>query len=229
LGVCGSDVAYVAAAKNAPPAHVDFIDFLWPFLVIIFSGFLPKEKFTVKHLLGGFMGMSGVFLLLTGGEGFVGFKPDYFNGYAFALCSALIWSAYTIAMRWFTDMPMEMVGMFCGVGALFSFGLHLHTEVWVTPSFADTSLVLLLGLSSGLAYLLWSYGTQKGNIKLLGVLAYFTPVFSMSLLVLTGKEPMSIALILACILVVSGVIIGSMDWGKVRLFFFKPTPTEDST
>lgn len=67
LGVCGSDVAYVSAVKYAPPAHVDFIDYLWPFFVILFSSFLPKEKLTLQHLLAGALGFLGVFLMLSCG------------------------------------------------------------------------------------------------------------------------------------------------------------------
>jgi drug/metabolite transporter (DMT)-like permease len=220
IGVCGSDVAYITAVKYAPPAHVDFIDYLWPFLVIVFSGFLPKERFTLQHLIAGSLGLLGVLLLLTGGEGMMGFKGDYLNGYLLALVAAIIWSTYTIITRYYADTPSEMVGMYCGIGAVVALLLHCQFETWVTPSVFEASMVVLLGLSSGLAYLLWTYGTQKGNIKLLGVLAYFTPVFSMSLLVLCGKEPMSVALVFACMLVVLGIVVGSLDWSRIRAAVF---------
>jgi len=216
LGVCGSDVAYVTAVKYAPPAHVDLIDYLWPFLVILLSSFLPKERLTVKHLLAAGLGLLGVFLMLTGGNGFIGFQNDYLNGYLFALAAAVIWSLYTIISRWYSDTPIEMVGMYCGIGAVLLFGLHCQFETWVTPTWSEVSMVVLLGLSSGVAYLLWTYGTQKGNLKLLGVLAYFTPIISMTLLVVSGKEPMSFVLVFACMLVVSGVVVGSVDWQRIR-------------
>lgn len=164
----------------------------------------------------------GVLLLLTNGEGLVGFKGDYLHGYLFALMAALIWSTYTIISRYYENTPTEMVGMYCGVGALVTLVLHLHYETWVTPTAFEGLMVSLLGLSSGVAYLLWTYGTQKGNLKLLGVLAYFTPVLSMGLLVLCGKEPMSVALVFACMLVVSGVVVGSIDWKKIRTAFLYP-------
>ena len=216
IGVCGSDIAYITAVKYAPPAHVDFIDYLWPFLVIIFSSLLPKEKMSIQHIVAGGLGFLGVFLLLTGGNGLVGFKGDYLHGYLFALTAAIVWSTYTIVSRYYEDIPTEMVGMYCGFGAVFSLLMHFQFETWVCPTLFEGTMVFLLGLSSGMAYLLWTYATQKGNIKLLGVLAYFTPILSMGLLVLTGKEPMSIALVFACILVITGVIIGSVDWSRIR-------------
>lgn len=220
IGVCGSDIAYITAVKYAPPAHVDFIDYLWPFLVIILTSLLPRERLTLQHIIAGFLGFLGVFLLLTSrGEGLFGFEGAYFYGYLFALIAAIIWSFYTIATRYFQDVPTEMVGMYCGIGALVSIILHCSFETWVTPTLKEGLMVALLGLSSGFAYLLWTYGTQKGNLKMLGVLAYFTPVASMALLVMSGKEPMSSALIIACGLVVLGVIVGSLDWKKVLRVF----------
>lgn len=216
LGVCGSDVAYLSAVKYAPPAHVDFIDYLWPFFVIIFSSFLPKEKLTIQHVIAGALGFLGVFLMLTGGKWNFNLQGDYFVGYMFALTAALVWSLYTVATRWRQDMPIEIVGMYCGIGSFISLGLHLQYEPWVIPTPFELFLVCFLGLASGVAYILWTYATQKGNFKLLGVLAYFTPVISMSFLVLCGKEPMSYALIIACILVVTGVVIGSIDWSRLR-------------
>lgn len=219
IGVCGSDLAYVSAVKYAPPAHVDFIDYLWPFLVIVFTSFLPKEHFTLQHVIGGGLGLLGVFLLLTGGNGFIGFQGYYLQGYLYALAAAIIWSSYTVFSRWYQNVPVEMVGMYCGVGALLTFGCHCHYETFVLPSPIEALLIVILGLSSGLAYLFWTYGSQKGNVKLLGVLAYFTPVCSMGLLVFFEKEPMSIALMLACVVFVSGVVVGSLDWKRVRSAF----------
>lgn len=216
FGVCGSDVAYISAVKYAPPAHVDFIDYLWPFFVILFAGFLPREKFTVQHIIAGLLGFLGVFLLLTGGEGLVGLDPEYMTGYIFAFTAAIIWSLYTLLNRCFQETPTELVGMYCGIGSFVSLLLHYKFETWVTPSLKEGCLVAILGLSSGVAYLLWSYGTQKGNLKLLGVLAYFTPILSMCLLVLSGKEPLSYALVFACVLVVVSVVVGSVDWQRIK-------------
>lgn len=216
VGVCGSDIAYVTAVKYAPPAHVDFIDYLWPFLVIIFSGFLPKEKFTVQHSIAGLLGFLGVFLLITGGQGTNGLEKGHFLGYLFAFLAAVIWSLYTLINRWQKETPIEMVGMYCGIGSFLALILHLRFETWIMPTLKESCLVGILGLSSGVAYLLWSYGTRKGNLKLLGILAYFTPVLSMGLLVLSGKEPMSYALVFACVLVVLGVAVGSINWDRVR-------------
>lgn len=217
-GVCGSDFSYMAAMQYAPPAHVDFIDYLWPFLLIIGTSFLPNERFTLQHLMGGALALLGVcFLLTTGEEGIVGFQWHYMPGYLYALTAACIWCAYTLFSRWYQKMPSEMVGLYYGVGSLIAFTLHNHHETFVQPSWYEASLILVLGLSSGVASLLWLHGTQKGNMKLLGVLAYFTPMLSMIMLVYSEKEPMSGALVTACVLFILGILVGSLDWKRIGL------------
>lgn len=215
-GVCGSDFTYIAAMQYAPPAHVDFIDYLWPFLLIIGTSFLPNERFTPKHLIGGGLALLGVcFLLMGGEEGMVGFKWGYMQGYVYALIAACIWCSYTLFSRWYQKMPAEMVGVYYGIGALVAFFLHIHHEVFVQPSCYEASLILILGLSSGMASLLWLYGSRQGNVKLLGVLAYFTPMLSMIMLVCSEKEPLSATLVSACLLFISGIFVGSLDWKRV--------------
>ncbi len=213
LGVCGSDFTYVMAMKYAPPAHVDFIDYLWPFMVIVFSGFLPQERFTIRHIVGGALALVGVCMLLTSGEGL---QWDYMPGYIYAFIAASIWCLYTLFSRWYQKMPAEMVGIYYGVGALFALVLHQQQEVFVMPNVYEMFLILGLGLSSGLAALLWVLSTQKGNVKLLGVLAYFTPLLSMLLLVYCEKEPMSTGLIMASVLFMCGVLVGCIDWKRIR-------------
>jgi EamA domain-containing membrane protein RarD len=112
-------------------------------------------------------------------------------------------------------MPPEMVGIYYGVGAVVAWGLHHQHEVFVMPNLYEMCLILGLGLSSGLAALLWVFSTQKGNVKLLGVLAYFTPLLSMILLVYCGKEPMSRGLVIASILFICGVLVGCIDWKRI--------------
>ncbi|MDB6096456.1 MAG: EamA family transporter [Francisellaceae bacterium] len=221
-GICGSDLAYVKAIKHAPPAHVDLIDYLWPFLVILFSSFMPKEKFHLKYLMAGFLGLLGIYILLFQNQYNTQFNPNYLQGYLYALLGALCWSVYTIFTKYLAEnVPTEMVGIYCGVGAIICLILHLLYETPVVPKQKELVLGIILGLSSsGLAYVLWDLGCKKGNLKLLSVLTYFTPIVSMGLLVYFDKEPLTVNLLIACSLVILGVIVGSLNW-KESIRFIK--------
>ena len=212
-GICGSDFCYIAAFKHVPPAHIDFIDYLWPFLIILLSSLLPKEKLTVPQVIGGLLCVLGVyFLLVASGRSLLSLDIAYAKGYAFALCGALAWSVYSIVSRTIRSrIPVEMYGMYAGVGAIASFGMHCKTEMWQMPSLYEMALIGLTGLF-GMAYMLWDSSMRTGNFKLLNLLAYFTPIMSVTFLVIAGKQDFSLYLVLACFWVVCGVFVGSLDW-----------------
>jgi drug/metabolite transporter (DMT)-like permease len=215
-GICGSDFCYIAAFKHVPPAHIDFIDYLWPFMIILLSSMLPKEKLTLPQIVGGLFCVLGVyFLLVASGKSLFSMNITYIKGYAFALFGALAWSVYSIISRTLrARIPVEMYGMYAGIGAISSFSMHYRKEIWQVPSLYESSLIALAGVF-GLAYMLWDTSVRTGNFKLLNLLAYFTPIMSVTFLVLAGKQDFSLYLVLACFWVICGVVIGSMDWAAL--------------
>ena len=218
LGLCGSDIAYVKAVALAPTEHIELIDYFWPFLVIVFTSLLPNEKFSFKYVVAGICGLAGVYILLNNGES--AFDFIHIQGYMIAFGGALAWSCYVLVTRFYQNAPAELIGMYCGVGCLLSVIVHLKYEVTVSPSYQDCLLAMFLGLgASGIAYLLWDTASKKGNIQLLGTLSYFTPIISMGLLVYFGKTQLTHTLILACFMVILGVVIGSVNWGPLFKFF----------
>jgi drug/metabolite transporter (DMT)-like permease len=56
----------------------------------------------------------------------------------------------------------------------------------------------------GLAFYAWDHGTKHGDLRLLGVLSYLTPVLSTLWLVLAGRAEAGVMLGLACALVAGG-------------------------
>jgi len=78
--------------------------------------------------------------------------------------------------------------------------------------FADvpTTAVALLGLGpAGLACYTWDIGMKRGDVRLLGVGSYAAPVLSTLLLVATGFSAPSLALAVACALIVGGAFVAT--------------------
>lgn len=219
LGICGSDFAYFLGAELAPIAHVDLIDYIWPCLVVVFTSLLPKETFKFRYILGGLLGLGGIYVLLTKGDGWDAIDVRYFYGYMLALYGAVLWGGYSAFSRYFESTPTEMVGIYCGVGSVICFILHATIETTVIPSASQAGLAILTGVTgAGLAYQLWDYGVKFGHVQLLGVVTYFVRIFAMVLLVSFGKEPFSWSLVMACSLVVIGVYVTSLDNKTVSRF-----------
>lgn len=213
LGIFGNDVLYIAAFKFAPPVQADLIAYLWPIFVIVFSGLLPREKFSIKHVLAGILGFAGVCFLITEGEALSSFQLQYLPGYCFALGSAIVWSIYTLIARHYGKTRSEMIGLYCGFGMLFSIVAHFQFETTVTPTSTQWFVMLIMGLTTqGLAYFFWDFGIKRGNFKLLNVLSYGNPVLSVLLLIVFGFAQPSFSLFIACILVTAGGLIASISW-----------------
>jgi drug/metabolite transporter (DMT)-like permease len=222
-GICVSDFAYIYGSQYAPIAHIDLIDYIWPCLGIFFTSLLPKEKLKFQHFLGGLMGFAGIYFLIGPELQTQGISGDYMLGYILAIVGAVFWGGYTAFTRYHLALPTEMVGMYCGLGAVVCFILHLNMESFVMPSLEQGSLSVLTGLTgAGLAYQLWDYGVKHGEVYLLNILTYVARIVAMVLLVVMGKEPFSWGLVAACGLASLGVLVSTMD-AKLFIAWLKKT------
>ena len=87
---------------------------------------------------------------------------------------------------------------------------HLAFETYVAPSGIGWGAILALGLGpTGLAFFAWDFATKNGRLSMLGVLSYFAPLLSTVLLVLTGKAPASLAILLSALLIIGGAGLAS--------------------
>ena len=98
VGLFGYHALYFTALRLAPAAEAGLIAYLWPLLIVLFSGLLPGERLRGGHLLGAAAAFSGAALILapsaTGG-----FAAEHAVGYAAAGVCALLWSGYSVLSR----------------------------------------------------------------------------------------------------------------------------------
>lgn len=222
MGICASDFAYIYGSQHAPIAHVDLIDYLWPCLVVAFTSMLPNERFTPQHVIGALLGFLGIFVLVHHEIEMNGFNITYFIGYLLALLAACLWGGYSAFSRYNKAVPTEMVGMYCGLGAVICLILHLKFETFVMPTYTQGSLAILTGITgAGLAYQLWDYGVKFGDVYLLSSLTYIARISAMALLVIFGKAPLTLSLVIACTLASVGVFISSLDTASIRKMYIR--------
>lgn len=208
-GLFGYHAVYFAALKAAPPAEASLIAYLWPLLIVLFSGLLPDETLTRRHILGAVLGFTGVLVLALakGGIGTSGSLPIF--GYALALACAFIWAIYSVLSRRMASVPTEAVVGFCLVTAMLALLAHLVLEPRGLPTSSTTWIAIAaLGLGPvGAAFFLWDIGMKRGDIRFLGVASYAAPVISTLALILAGRAEPGLALLAACALIVGGALI----------------------
>ncbi|MDW3224982.1 MAG: EamA family transporter [Paracoccaceae bacterium] len=209
LGLFGYHALYFSALRLAPAAEAGLIAYLWPLLIVVFSGFLPGEHVKRGHLFGAAIGFAGAALLISGGAD--GFQASHLPGYILALICALTWSSYSVLSRLVGEAPTQSVTVFCLVAAALSLPLHLIFEQTIFPTTATSwASTVLLGLGPvGLAFFVWDIGVKQGDIQLLGAASYAAPLFSTLVLVVAGVAPLSATLGIAAILVTGGAVIAA--------------------
>lgn len=208
-GLFGYHALYFLALRIAPPVEASLINYLWPLFIVLFSALLPGESLKPRHAVGALMGFAGCALLATGGR--FDFNLDYALGYGAALSCAIVWAGYSVLSRRFPAVRTDSVAGFCAVTSLFAFIGHVLFEETVWPSMPGQWMALAaLGLGpAGLAFYLWDFGVKHGDIKMLGLLGYATPLFSTAWLLLLGVGRPSEAILFACLLIIFGAVAGA--------------------
>jgi drug/metabolite transporter (DMT)-like permease len=214
-GLFGYHALYFTALRLAPPAEAGLISYLWPLLIVLFSGLLPGERLQWHSIVGALLGLIGTIVLFAG----KGFAPAlvYATGYAVAFCCAFVWSGYSVLSRLFPGVPSVAVSGFCIVTAILAALCHVTFEQTVWPQGSTQWLpVLLLGIGPvGLAFYVWDIGVKHGDIRLLGVASYAAPLLSTLALVAAGyAEPRATLGIAALLIAGGGLLAASGSWRK---------------
>ena len=211
-GLFGFHFFYFVALRLAPPVEANLVNYSWPLLIVLLSALLPGERLRWWHVAGAACGFVGTALLVTDGLA-VSFRSDHAWGFAAAVCSALIWSGYSVLNRRFGAVPTDAVGGFCAATAVLALVAHLLFERTVLPADLSAWLaVLMLGLGPvGAAFFLWDHGTKHGDIRILGAASYAAPLLSTLLLIATGVGRLTPVVGAACLLITGGALLAARD------------------
>ena len=203
---------YFAALRSAPPAEASLVNHLWPLLIVLFSALLPGERLAARHVIGVLVSFTGLLALFWGKDISVSALQ---SGHVLALAAAFTWAAYSLLSRRLTYVPSGSVAGFCLATAAIAALMHFASEETVWPQVTvEWSALLALGLGPvGAAFFLWDHGVKHGDIRLIGTLAYAAPVLATIWLVLAGFTEPSLALGLACVMIVGGAFIASRTQG----------------
>lgn len=216
-GLLAFHVCYFFALQKAPTLEASLIIYLWPLLIVLFSGLLPARlggrRLAWWHIGGAALGFAGTVLILTAsGTGSIAIAGSAV-GYALALAAAVIWASYSVASRLYAAVPSVAVIGSCAATAIGAAALHAATESWRWPT-DGTAWAAIAGLGLGpvgLAFYLWDEGMKRGEMRLLGVASYATPVISTLVLAGLGLGTATPRLWLAAALIAGGAVLASRD------------------
>ena len=197
------------ALRLAPPVEANLINYLWPLLIVVLSPVvIPGARLDVRHVVGALAGFSGAALLVTGGR--LGFDQGALAGELLALAAAFIWATYSLLSRRLGGFPPATISAFCLVSGALSLACHGLFEPRYTLRLADAPPLLAIGLGPmGAAFHLWDRALKEGDPRVIGALAYLTPLLSTLLLALFGGGRLGPVSLAAMALIVGGALVGT--------------------
>jgi drug/metabolite transporter (DMT)-like permease len=207
-GLFGFHALYFTALARAPAAEANLINYTWPLLIVLLSAVLLGLRLTGRHVAGTVLGAAGCALLLGGAGAHL--SAAYLPGYLAAVASAITWATYSVLSRRFARVPTGAVAGFCAASALLAAASHFAVEATVAPDGKTWLAVLAMGVGPvGGAFFLWDVGMKRGDPRLLGTLAYATPVASTLLLCAGGFATFSATLLASAVLVAAGGLVAA--------------------
>jgi drug/metabolite transporter (DMT)-like permease len=218
FGLFGYHYLYFSAFQFAPAVEANLMNYLWPLLIVLLSPiYLPNYRLGPHHLLGALMGLAGAGLIITGGR--LSLDMSHLLGYLLAAGAALIWASYSLMTKRLPPFPTAAVGAFClssGILSLVVFGLSDTQYAVSALNRSDWLHIFLLGAGPmGAAFFTWDAALKRGDPRIIGSLAYLTPMTSTIVLVLLGGHDISWVTLIAMILIVGGAIVGAKDLLRV--------------
>ena len=213
-GIFGYHFLYFSAFTLAPAVEANLINYLWPLLIVMLSPLvLSGYRLGANHILGALLGLSGAALIVTNGQ--LGLNSTSLPGYLYAAGAALTWALYSLFTKRLPPFPTNSVAAFCAIGSLLAFSLYaltggsLSSLAHIPP--IELFFLLLAGLGPmGAAFFFWDAALKRGDPRVIGSLAYLTPLLSTLNLVLLAGKPLTALNFAAMLLIITGALLGSL-------------------
>ena len=210
-GLFGYHALYFAALAFAPAVEANLLNYLWPLLIVLLSAPILGMHLGPRRIAGVGLGFAGCVLLVGAGASF---PAGAALGFACALGCAVVWAVYSVTSKRMAAVPTEALAGFCLATALLAGAAHLMFETTAVLDARQWIAVLLLGAGPlGAAFFLWDEGMKRGDPRLLGTLAYATPVASTLLLVAAGEGALDWRTGAAAVLVIGGGVLAATARG----------------
>ena len=201
-GVCvfTSSLCFVTGLSSLPLADAAAINFIWPILITLLAIPILGEKVGVRRWAAMIFGFMGMLLIIRPGSG------AFQTSAIFPLGAAVLWALGSVVTRRMSATePPETTLVWSALVALVGSSLLLPF-IWVTPSWYEIGLGVLVGLGSAVGHAMIVFAYERANATMLAPFAYLQLVWSMLLgLFLFQTVPDRWILIGAGMIVLSGL------------------------
>jgi len=206
-GLFGFHFLLFLALRLAPPVEANLVNYLWPLLIVLLTPvLLPGWRLTLRHAGAAVAGLIGAAIAI--GAAPAAMTDRALVGFLLAAGSALVWACYSLLVRRVPPFSSWAIGGFALASGVLALVCHALVEPAVSLTPRDAVLLAALGLGPmGAAFYLWDVAMKRGDPRVVGVVAYATPLLSTALLLAITGRPPTLSLAAAAALIVGAAIV----------------------
>ncbi|MBL7665930.1 MAG: EamA family transporter [Bacteriovoracaceae bacterium] len=198
------------AFRYAPALQVNLINYIWPALIVFLSPWVnAKLRLNFYHYMGIGVSFAGI-ALLFGFDVFIHWNESLF-GKSMAFAAAITWAIYSVVLQKLKAVSVFSNAGICFICSILSFLLSFSLgESWSHE--IPWPQVILLGFGPmGLSFYCWDFAMRNGDPRVIGALAFLTPILSNLWLVLFTHEIFLNNVFFSAVLVLLGCLLVNTD------------------
>ena len=171
------------ASNRTQTLELGMINYLWPSLTIVLATAAGLQRFHAGLVPGVLLAMLGIVLVLKG-DGQLSIATLWANvqsnpvAYGLAFAAAWLWPCYSVLSKRYARGG-NALSLFLWVVALVLWVKYaISAEPALQLSWVAALQLAMLSTLTALGYSCWDYGIRHGNLTVMAVGSYFTPVLS---------------------------------------------------
>lgn len=213
-GIAINQLLFLKGLSLTYPVHASLLMLSTPILIVLFAGWVLKEKTGWQKIAGLLLGVAGAAVLILAKTN-AGNKTNIITGDLLIIINAISYTIYFIIVKPLMEKYNAVVIIrwifTAGFFMVLPFGWTEFAEIkWSLYNITDyTTLFLVVVPGTFLAYLFNIYGIKILGAATAGFYIYTQPFFATAIAMLFLNEPLELYKIAAAVLIFSGVYIAN--------------------
>ena len=215
LGVTGFNSLIYLAVQTTTAVNAVLINSCTPILIALCALLINKEPLSPRQWTGILLSLSGVTLIMVGGDLGSLVELDFNRGDLLVLCAGLVWALYSVNLKSFPQglHPFSyqtgiMIAGLIGILPFYLLELGMGYQMVVnTPTL--TTIVYVAIFPSVLAFIFWNRAVRDIGATRAGSFIHLMPVFSSILAVFFLGESIELFHLQGIGLVFGGIFLAT--------------------
>lgn len=217
LGVSGFNTLVYLGLQTTSATNSVLIQSTLPVDILVLNWLLFRNRVSSRELLSILISLSGVVVIVSGGDPRELLKGGWQPGDVWVLSAALVWALYSVLLRWrpVELQPQAFLGFTLLAGTVVLLPLYLaeiaagRFVVWDLPTSMTIAYVAVF--PSALAYLFWNRGVAMIGANAAGHFVHLMPVFGTLMAVLFLHEVFGLHHAVGALMVAAGI---GLAWSR---------------